>query len=394
MRNALNLKTHAFSLLKARAPYLVMILSFAMTVVLTTGSVTYAADDADKVQNSAPTNNNSSTSSRNFYSVLDELLSDFEYDLKSGQVIGLKDISIRNIATSENVPPSFKSHLELLITERILKTSKTRVVQCVACRSKKTVLNGENVVITSPENNVPEMQRIAKMNGIANFMDLAFAYQANGMILSLEISDVDSGTTLWSRSYNSQTTRASAQRRGVDYQDLEDAKTKMEYTPTVQMRPVLYTISAPKAASGRSTALGLGFRMTERYDNRTKEVGFEANYYLDTGALTGQPSAKNDVNNIYAGFNLTLLFVHGWNVYGNEENLNKARGMIFGGIGGTYASGFLGGLIRGGYDWKLAKHWSVTAFLGYRPQSTLVISTTKTAPVTGVEGGIGVGFIF
>ena len=250
------------------------------------------------------------------------------------------------------------------------------------------------MTITSPENNVAEMQRIAKMNGIANFMDIAFAYEPGGMILSLQISDVETGTTLWSRTYNSQSTRASAQRRGVDYSELEDAKTKMEYQPIIQTMPILYTVMAPKANSGYSTSLGFGVRMTERYDNRSKEVGFEMNYYADTAALTGQPSAKNDPKNIYAGFNVTMLFVHGWSVFGSEENTNKARGMIFGGLGGTYASGFLGGLIRGGYEWKLAKHWAVNAFLGYRPQSTLVISGTTTAPVSGVEGGLGVGFIF
>lgn len=339
-------------------------------------------------------NDSSVAGSRNFYQVLDEVLSDFEYDLKAGQVVGLKDLAIRNVMTSENVPPSFKSHLELLVTERILKTTKARIVHCVACRSRKTTLSGESMTISSAENNVPELQRIAKMNGIQNFMDVAFAYQPSGMILSFQISDVDTGTTLWSRNYNSQSTRASAQRRGVDYQDLEDAKTKMEYQPTIQMKPTLYFVMAPKAGSGYATALALGYRMMERYDNRQKEVGFEMNYYMDIAKLTGQPSATTDQTNLYTGFNLTLQFVHAWSLFGSEENYNKARGLVFGSIGGTYASGFLGGLIRGGYEWRLAKHWSVTSFLGYRPQSTLVISNTLTAPLSGVEGGIGVGFIF
>src|SRR4051794_18089385 len=52
---------------------------------------------------------------RNFYEVLDDLLKDFEFDLKNGDVKGLKDLSLRNTGVSENIPPSFKSHLELLI---------------------------------------------------------------------------------------------------------------------------------------------------------------------------------------------------------------------------------------------------------------------------------------
>src|SRR5690242_10781086 len=57
---------------------------------------------------------NPGADTRNFYNVLEDLMADFEYDLKNGQVIGLKDLSIRNIATSENIPGSFKSHLELI----------------------------------------------------------------------------------------------------------------------------------------------------------------------------------------------------------------------------------------------------------------------------------------
>jgi hypothetical protein len=332
--------------------------------------------------------------SRNFYQVLDELLSDYEYDLKSGQVLGMKDLSIRNVVTSENIPPSFKSHLELLITERVLKTTKTRIVHCLACRSKTAKLNGETMIISSAETNSAELQRVAKMNGVQNYMDIAFAYQPTGMILSLQISDVESGTTLWSRNYNSETTRASAQRRGVDYQELEEAKTRMEYQSTIQYRPILYTVMAPKASSGYSTALGFGFRIMERYDNRQKEVGFEMNYYYDINSLIGLASASTDRTNIYNGFNLTMLFQHAWSLFGNEENYNKPRSVIMGGIGGTYASGFLGGLIRGSYEWRMAKHWSLTGFLGYRPKGTVVITTSSTLPLSGVEGGLGVGFIF
>lgn len=328
--------------------------------------------------------------SRNFYKVLDEVLSDFEYDLKTGQVLGLKDLAVRNIATSENVPASFKSHLELLLTERILKTTKARIVHCVACRAKKTTLDGQSMVISSPDSNSAEMQRIAKMNGIQNFMDVAFAYQPSGMMLSIQISDSDTGTALWSRNYNSDNTRVAAQRRGVDYQEVDDAKNKMEYQPTTQFKPTIYTLMAPKAGSGMTTALGFGFRMMERYDNRHKEVGFEMNYYMPVATLTGGAA---DATNVWSSFNLTLLFTHAWGLFGDEENYNQTRGVIVAGIGGSYASGFLGGLVRGGYEWRFAKHWALTSFLGYRPKATLLISGTTTS-LSGVEGGLGVGFIY
>ncbi len=329
--------------------------------------------------------------SRNFYKVLDEVLADFEYELKAGQVMGIKDLSIRNIATSENVPPSFKSHLELLITERILKSAKTRVVHCVACRAKKTTLDEKSMMISSSEVNPAELQRMAKMNGIQNFMDVSFAYQPTGMMLSLQISDAETGTTIWTRNYNSESTRLAAQRKGVDYQETDETNVKMEYTPTVSVRPMIYTLMTPKAAnSGYSTSLGLGLRMMERYDNRHKEVGFEMNYYLDVPKLIG---ITQDPNNVWAKFNLTMLFMHAWGLFGDEENYNQTRGVIHGGIGGTYASGVLGGLIRGGYEWRFAKHWVLDAFLGYRPKATVLISGS-TSSLQGVEGGVGVGFNF
>jgi hypothetical protein len=163
---------------------------------------------------SSPSNNNSPN--RNFYQVLDDVLGDFEYDLKNGSVQGLKELAIRNVAVSENVPPSFKSHLELLVTEKIIKTTRNRVLQCLECRAKKTMLNGDQVVITSPETNGSELARIAKQNGISHFMDIAFSYQATGMVLSLYVTDADTDAVIWTRTYNSETSRAAAARQGID----------------------------------------------------------------------------------------------------------------------------------------------------------------------------------
>jgi len=94
--------------------------------------------------------------------------------------------------------------------------------------------------------------------------------------------------------------------------------------------------------------------MMERYDNRQKEVGFELNYYYDIAALTGQPSAKTKTN-IYSGMNFTMLFQHAWSCSEMKKTIirlvcDHRRNR------GTYASGFLGALIRGTYEWRLAKH--------------------------------------
>lgn len=372
-----------------------LILFAVLTVAPNICARAYAEDSAEPP--AAGTSNDSKARDskapmRNFYAVLEDLLSDFEYDLKNGQVTGLKDLAIRNIATSENVPPSFKQHLELALTERILKTSRTRIVQCLPCRAKRTTLNGDQVTITSAESNPVELARIAKISGIEHFMDVAFSYQPSGMVISMTIIEPETGGVLWSRSYNSETSRASAQRRGVDYSQVDEARRASEYQPTVQYRAVFYYLFEPNVA-GSTGSLGVGFRMMERYDNRRKEVGFELDYMRDASSIVSGPAPAGEVN-LYSGLNLTLLFVHAWNLIGSEENYNVARGSVFAAIGGTYASGFLGGLVRGGYEWRLAKHWAVSANVGYRPTSTAFLSGSAAGKVSGAEFGVGISHLF
>ncbi len=335
--------------------------------------------------------NDPSENYRNFYEVFDDVMGDFEYDLKNGQVTGLKDLAIRNIATSENIPSSFKHHIELAVTERILKTTKTRVIQCLACKAKRSILKGDQVVITSPETNPAELSRIAKTSNISNFMDISFAYHPSGMVLSMSIVDPESGGIVWSRTYNSETSRASAFKRGVDFSQVDEARKNTEYQPMIQYRLALYYLYE-KDISEYTGTLGLAFRMMERYDNRHKEVGFEADYLRTVSSIIG--SATTSGSTLYGTINLTLLFIHSWNLIGGEENFNMVRGNIFIGIGGTYASGFLGGLVRAGYEWRLAKHWAVSSLVGYRPKATLFISSGVQESVSGIEAGLGISGLF
>ncbi len=352
------------------------------------------AADNDTGMVAAP---NSSTakgnSERNFYDVLNDVLGDFEYDLKNGNVGGLKDLAIRNIALSENVPPSFKSHLELLITEKILKNSKTRVLQCLPCKARKTSLNGDEVVITSPETNSAELSRIAKISGIEHYMDVAFSYQPSGIVISMYTTDPESGSITWSRSYNSETSRASAFRRGVDYNQIDDARKQTEYSPLIQSRLTLYYLMEPDLPKSTG-CLALGYRMMERYDNRKKEVGFEASYMTDASTIINSSGASPQ--NFYSGFglNFTLLFLHAWNFIGDEENYNQIRGSAYVGAGGTYASGYFGGLFRSGYEFRLAKHFGVSLNLGYRPPSTAFLGGSPSGTVSGIEYGLGVSVLF
>jgi hypothetical protein len=366
-----------------------------LAIMTTTAFTTHAsAEDTSAAPRQAPAESRASgdNQARNFYDVLEDLVSDFEYDLKNGQVPGLKDISIRNIALSENVPPSFKQHLELTLTERMLRTTKARVIQCLPCRSKRTTVSGDQMTISSTDTNPVELARIAKLSGISHFMDVAFTYQPSGMVLSMYITEPESGGILWSRSYNSENSRAAAFRRGVDYNQVDEARKQSEYVPTIQYRvTALYLFE--RNVSGYTGCLGAGFRMMERYDNRRKEVGFELDYLKDSSTVVGATPDPNVVN-LYGGLNLTLLFMHSWNLIGLEENYNLVRGNFFVGVGGTYASGFLGGLVRAGYEWRLAKHWAVSGQAGYRPTATAFLSSSAAGTVSGAEFGLGINYLF
>ncbi len=331
---------------------------------------------------------------RDFYEVLDDVMADFEYDLKNSQVQGLQNISLRNIAVSENVPPSFKKHLELIVSEKILKNSKAQIIECLPCRSKKATLNGQSLVITSPDSDPAQLARLAKQSGILNFMDVSFSYQPSGIIVSLVITDADNGTMTWSRSYNSESSRAAAFRRGVDFNQVDQARRSGEYEPTVLYRPSLYFMYEADV-TGYTGTLGLGVRIAERYDNRKKEIGFELLYLLGINTLTGNTTSATGgtTQTLFGGFNLSLTFVHAWNLIGDLENFNRGRGSIFAAIGGMYASGYLAAVIRGGYEHRMGKHWSISGIVGYRPSAVAIIQSTATS-VSGFEFGISVSALF
>lgn len=345
---------------------------------------------AENPQNELQKKENESEETRNFYDVLEDVVADFDFELKNNQVRGLKNLSVRNIATSENIPPSFEDHLEQVIVNKIMSNSRSRIIKCVPCRSKTATLSTDKVRVLSPDSDSAALKRIARNHEIEHFIDVAFAYHRMGMILSMNISEAETGSIVWSRSYNSETSRAAAFRRGVDYSQTDQARTSADYIPTLQYRAIVYYLYE-RNINGYSGTIGFGFRLMERYDNRSKEVGFELNYINDVTALAGGDSNNSS---IYSGLNLTLLFVHAWNFIGTIENYNKIRGSLFGAIGGTYASGFLGGLVRIGYEWRLGKHWGVSTILGYRPPSTEFLSSSEGTSISGFEFGLGVSALF
>jgi hypothetical protein len=352
------------------------------------------ADDPVKTDATTTDAKPATSSDRDFYKVLEDVVSDFEFDIKNGAVIGLKDLSIRNVSVSENIPASFKQHLELLLSERILKSGKAKIIQCLACKSRRTVLEKDRVVVSSIATNQDQLAKIAKANGIYSFMDVAFTLESSAMILSLSIVDAESGLVVWSHGYNSENSRVAAFRNGVDYSQLDMARQQTEYVPLTQMRFMLYVLNEPNIASS-GTLLALAFRSMERYNNRKNEVGFELAYMASSRSIVSKSSTSKTTDLYHAyGFNLTLIFMHAWNLIGEEENYNQWRSSLLLGLGGTYVSGYLGALVRGAWEIRYGKRFTSSFVLGYRPAATAFINGANQSNIVGMEYGFGVGVLF
>jgi hypothetical protein len=329
---------------------------------------------------------------RDFYSALDDTLGDFEYDLKNAKVKGSDSLSIREIAANERVPRSFAPHIEYLLTERMLRATKNKVIQCVGCGARKmSLVEGNKITITSAKTDVKELARVAKQQGIKHFLDVAFTYQPGGLVMSLTITEPDGSAVVWSRTYNSETSRAALLRRGYDTEQLDATTRKAtEYPATLQYRARVDYLIEPDI-DGLKGCLGFSFRMVERYDNRKKELGFEVQYLR--GAATLLHSSETDTS-LYSGVNATLVLLHVWNLIGGYEDYNLPRASVYGGLGGTFTSGFLGGLFRVGGEYRLGSRSAVTAQVGYRPASTSFIPIGDGQSVSGIELGAGISFLF
>ena len=115
--------------------------------------------------------------------------------------------------------------------------------------------------------------------------------------------------------------------------------------------------------------------------NLMKENGKAA--YLDTGTWASAAIKEAKF------FGETVIVASS-----KEENYNHIRGSIFTGIGGTYASGYLSGLIRAGYEFRFAKRFGLSLNLGFKPNTSAFLSGTTTGTIGGFEYGVGVNILF
>ncbi len=168
---------------------------------------------------------------RRFHEVLDELLAEFGYDVKMGQIKGLKNLAIRKVRVSKAIPHSYERYLDMLITERVRENSRIKLINCIPCRTRTSSVVDGKLLVTSPATNMSRLDSAAASLGIDNFMDAVLVYHTTHMVLAVSVFDVNTKETVWARSYNSETIKSRYQKLAIDYSQVEKSRPGEDYQP-------------------------------------------------------------------------------------------------------------------------------------------------------------------
>jgi hypothetical protein len=341
---------------------------------------------------------------RRFHAVLDELLAEFGYDVKLGQIKGLSNIAIRKVRVSNAIPRTYEEYIETLVIERIRENSQVRVIDCIPCKTKTSSLVDGKLMITSPATNLAKLDSAATTLGIENFMDVILVYHTTHMVLAVNVFNSQSKETVWARSYNSETLKSRFQKMAVDYSQVEPKKITDEYAPEYRLMVGLGGASIPNL-SGKpsdSAMLNLQIRSTEKFNNRHNEVGLLLSINYSASKLVGTASSSSPTtpdtattdsttpkpNAFRTGIGLYAFFSYLFT--GQVESYNDIRTGLGIGLGTLVATGYLAPAARVGIDFYLGRRFSLSFYGNYiRPASVNVNGATAK-----VDGGRGADVVF
>lgn len=351
------------------------------------------AKAADKIQGT------STKRVRKFHEVLDELLAEFSYDIRMGQINGLKNIAIRKVDISETLPSSYKNYVELLIEERIRENSRVRLLTCTVCKTKTSQLIDGKLVVLSPTTSVEQMRKAAQDLGIDNFLDVVLVYHTTHMVLGIQIFNSATQEMMWARTYNSETVKSRYQKLAVDYSQIAKSRVGEDYKPEYRFVVGFGGGVVPNLNSKRSddSVLVLHLRASEKFDNRKQEFGLGASIYLRKNSIFKQYYEEGSANFINlladtsvipAPFNNALNFYafYGRNILRALESYNEIRHGLNVGIGGILASSaYLAASSRVGWDIYFGRRFITNFAFIYIAPSQVLISNEYVK----VKGGIG-----
>ena len=365
----------------------------------------FSEGDREKMDAGTQEENNKdkTISVRRFHEVLDELLTEFGYDVKTGQLNGLKNISIRKVSVNSSLPRSYGDYIETLVDERIRENSRVKIIKCLPCKTKRSILSEGKLIVTSPLTNMDELSRAADQLGIDHFMDVMLVYHTTHMVLAFDIFSVSTKELIWARSYNSETLKTRYQKLAVDYSQIVKSRPGEEYVPSYRYMIGLGVASIPNVggdANDRSM-MALNIRGTEKFNNRKSEFGLNLSVMKTTSSfLTSYPTEGTGSGATTSGtaasptpktpkpFTTAIMLhaIYAHNFFGNLESYDDIRHGMNLGLGMIVASGYLASSARLGWDIFFGKRFSVS-FGGIYVAAAQIMVDKAFEKIKGGGGG-------
>lgn len=339
---------------------------------------------------------------RRFHEVLEELLAEFSYDVKNGQMGEIKNLSIRKVRVSDTLPLSYVNYIELLVAERIRENSRLKLISCLPCKSKNSRFVDGKFIISSPISNVSDLDRAATRFGIEYFLDVVMIYHTTHMVLAFQIFNSGTKEMVWSRSYNSETVRSRYQKLAIDYSQVSKSRDSDEYVPEYRYMMGVGGAAIPNVAGEAkdSSMLSVHFRATEKFNNRKYEFGLLTNLYATTSSILSEyPATKatstdaeedevvlteDQPEPFTSAIGLSAIFTY--NLLSRLESFDQIRNGFNLAGGALITSGYLAITTRVGADIYFGKKWNIAIGGIYIFPSNITIGT-NTVSTTGGAGG-------
>lgn len=337
---------------------------------------------------------------RRFHQVLDELLAEFSYDVKSGQMKGLKNLSVRRVQVNDVLPRSYEAYVEMLVSERIRENANVRLINCLPCKTKSSTLAEGKLVINSPASNVQRLDQAAGQLSIENFMDVILVYHTTHMVLAFNIFDAGSKELVWARTYNSETIRSRYQKLAIDYKQIERGRGSDEYEPEYRIllgagAGILPNINA---TNEEKRFFNFSFRGGEKFNNRRDEFGLLFNIHLamvsfqreypSSGASGSQANSdgKDGPRPYRTAYGLYAYYAR--NLLGDIESYDQVRHGFHGAAGFFIGSSYLAPSARAGWDIFLGRRFTTSLGLMFNMPSSILVNGEFRSVAGGVGGDV------
>ena len=347
---------------------------------------------------------------RRFHEVLDELLAEFGYDVKMGQIKSLKNVSIRKVEVSNALPRTYEEYIELLVSERIRENSRVKLINCIPCKTRTSTLVEGKLMITSPTTNLTRMEQAAAQLGIDTFMDVVLVYHTTHMVLAFSVFDTASKEMIWARTYNSETIKSRYQKLAIDYSQVAKSRPGEDYSPEYRFLLGLGGSILPNVGgeSKDNNFLVANFRGSEKFDNRTSEFGLLLSIHVSTSSLlksypgtgtkktttTTAPAEPTEIKPDPYKTALGIYGTYGHIFLGPVESYNVVRHGIHAGLGGLMSTGYMAASGRVGWDVFFGRRFTSSLSLIFVGPATVVVKGEEVKTKGGAGGDITLSLNF